>query len=86
MALPVTTSVESAAVRRVTQETAVSRRACPVPTASTVIRCVSAQRGTSCATRCRGSATVLRGSQDPNVIRSVRAGAMVQTVRERASV
>lgn len=45
-----------------------SQLACLVPMASTVIRCVSAQRGTSCATRCQESATVLRDTPDPNVI------------------
>lgn len=39
-----------------------------VPTASTVIRCVSALRGTSCATQGQEGATVLRGTRDPNVI------------------
>lgn len=42
--------------------------ACLVHTASTVIRCVSARWGTSYATRCQESATVLRGTQDQNVI------------------
>lgn len=97
MALPATTSAGSAAARRVTRGTAVSRvsaagpspshtlpythtifhvtlfsvylqLACQVPTASTVIRCVSARRGTSCATQCQERATVLRATRDPNVI------------------